>query len=72
LAYLSELETVLDSMPRARPCAMAFFSRAAVKDFASFLIAAEVEAERKALEAEIADEERIRAAAGGRSTVDAE
>jgi hypothetical protein len=44
----------------ARPVAIAFFSTAAVKDFASFLI-----------EAELADEERILAAAGGRSTVDA-
>jgi hypothetical protein len=44
-------------------------SQAAVKDFARFLIEAEAEAERKALEAEIADEERIREAGGG-STVD--
>jgi hypothetical protein len=55
----------------ARPVAIAFFSTAAVKDFASFLIEAEAKADRNAIEAELADEERILAAAGGRSTVDA-
>jgi hypothetical protein len=59
-----------DARPNvARPVAIAFFSQAAVKDFARFLIKAEAEAERGAIEAEIADEERIRASAGGRSTV---
>jgi hypothetical protein len=71
LPTIAEWGDALDSTPPSRPCAIAFFSRAAAKDFANLLIAAEVEAERKALEAEIADEERIRAAAGGRSTVDA-
>jgi hypothetical protein len=43
--------------------------QAAVRDFARFLIEAEAEAERKALEAEIADEERIREAGGGSTVV---
>lgn len=70
MSTLTEWGALLDSTPQARPCAIAFFSRAAIKDFTNFLIAAEVEAERKALEAEISDEERIRVAAGGRSTVE--
>jgi hypothetical protein len=59
----------LDAPLTSRPCAIAFFSQAAVRDFARFLIEAEAEAERKALEAEIADEERIREAGGGSTVV---
>jgi hypothetical protein len=67
LPTIAEWGARLDAPLTSRLCAIAFFSQAAVRDFARFLIEAEAEAERKALEAEIADEERIRA--GGGSTV---
>jgi hypothetical protein len=62
LPTLAEWGASLDSTPNvARPVAIAFFTNSAVKDFASFLISAEREAERKAIADEIEDEERIRA-----------
>jgi hypothetical protein len=66
LPTLAEWAAVLDATPNvARPVAIAFFTTDAVTDFARALIDAEAEAERKALDAEIADEERIRKAGGG-------
>jgi hypothetical protein len=68
LSTLAEWGPVLASSPDvARPVAIAFFTTDAVKDFARVLIDAKAEAERKAIEAELEDEERIRTAAGAAS-----